>query len=180
MAKRGRPKLFDQKPTPEVAARRARLAGGGDPAMTSSALDLLCLRGLISRRHCDAGRLFAWLRTQVYGRATPRVLDLARLPGADAVARDDAMLEPAYAAAAESLANQGTQVRTITEAVCVHDRWPPVLLAAQTRHGCEPQTDSELALLRAGLGALDQALNGSRREPARTGAPPRTAIRPEA
>jgi len=166
MAKRGRPRLYDQKPTPEVAARRARLAGGGDPAMTSSALDLLCLRGLISRRQCDAGRLFAWLRAQVYGRATPRALDPTRLPGADAMARDDAKFEQAYAAAAELLARQGPRVRGVTEAVSVHDRWPAALLPARARP--ETQAMSELTLLRAGLGALDQALTLARHNSAAT------------
>ena len=55
MAKRGRPRVYTENPTPEVAARRRALARDGDQMLTSNPLDLLKSRGLVSPTQADAG-----------------------------------------------------------------------------------------------------------------------------
>jgi len=54
--------------TPELLARRARLAAGGDPALTESPLGILLARGLIGREQHDSGRHYASLYRQSVGR----------------------------------------------------------------------------------------------------------------
>ena len=54
--------------TPEALARRARLAGGGDPVLTESPLGVMLARGLIGQEQHDAGRTYAALYRQAVGR----------------------------------------------------------------------------------------------------------------
>ena len=54
--------------TPEVLARRARLAAGGDPTLTESPLGVMLARGLIGQEQHDAGRYYASLYRQAVGR----------------------------------------------------------------------------------------------------------------
>ena len=54
--------------TPELLARRARLAAGGDPSLTESPLGILLARGLIGREQHDSGRHYASLYRQSVGR----------------------------------------------------------------------------------------------------------------
>ena len=54
--------------TPELQARRSRLAAGGDPALTESPLGILLARGLIGREQHDSGRHYASLYRQSVGR----------------------------------------------------------------------------------------------------------------
>jgi hypothetical protein len=69
--KRGRPRL--DRPatdggTPELQARRAALAGDGDPALTEYPLGLMLARGLITAEMHEGGCTYAVL----YGRAVAR------------------------------------------------------------------------------------------------------------
>ena len=67
----GRPALERPKVdpgTPELCARRARLAAGGDPSLTESPLGVLLARGLIGREQHDSGRHYASLYRQSVGR----------------------------------------------------------------------------------------------------------------
>lgn|SRR5690242_2248140 len=69
--KRGRPKL--DRPThdggtPELQARRASLAGGGDPALTEHPLGMMLARGLISAEEHEAGCYYAMLYAKAVAR----------------------------------------------------------------------------------------------------------------
>jgi len=69
--KRGRPKL--DRPThdggtPEVQARRALLASGGDPALTEHPLGIMLARGLISGEEHEAGCYYAMLYAKAVAR----------------------------------------------------------------------------------------------------------------
>jgi hypothetical protein len=62
MAKRGRPKI--SKPnvdcgTPELIAKRAFMAGGGDPSFTEHPLGILYVRGYLSDDHEQSRRMYA-------------------------------------------------------------------------------------------------------------------------
>lgn len=54
--------------TPELAARRAHLAGGGDPTLAESPLGVLLARGFIGQEQHDSGRYYASLYRQSVGR----------------------------------------------------------------------------------------------------------------
>jgi hypothetical protein len=58
-------------PTPERLAQREALAEGGDPALTTTPLDVALLRGRISRGQHAAGRQYAFL-WHASGHRTPR------------------------------------------------------------------------------------------------------------
>jgi hypothetical protein len=69
--RRGRPRseqpAIDQG-TPELRARRAALAGGGDPALTESPLGLMLARGLVTPQQHEAGCYYAFLYRRTIGR----------------------------------------------------------------------------------------------------------------
>jgi hypothetical protein len=54
-------------PTPELALKRAALAAGGDPAKTSTPLDLMLLHKIIDEDTARAGRWFAYCARAVLG-----------------------------------------------------------------------------------------------------------------
>ena len=69
--KRGRPKLdraSHDSGTPEVQARRALLASGGDPALTEHPLGIMLARGLISAEEHEAGCYYAMLYAKAVAR----------------------------------------------------------------------------------------------------------------
>jgi hypothetical protein len=70
MKQRGRPRIDRpaiDKGTPELQARRVRLAAGSDPALTEYPLGLMLARRLITDEQHEAGCYYAFLygRTQV-------------------------------------------------------------------------------------------------------------------
>ncbi len=69
--RRGRPNLdrpIVDRGTAELQAHRARLAAGGDPALTDYPLGLLLARGLVSREQHEAGCYYAFLYGRTIGR----------------------------------------------------------------------------------------------------------------
>lgn len=62
MAKRGRPKKLNpgiDYGTPELIAKRAHLAGGGDPAYAENPLGILYVQGYLSNDHEQSRRMYA-------------------------------------------------------------------------------------------------------------------------
>ncbi len=162
MAKRGRPRVYTENPTPEVAARRRALARDGDQMLTSNPLDLLKSRGLVSPTQADAGRVFGWMRRQIYGAVEVGALDMDRIRGAAVEGAERAGLEARYGAAREALQARGRRVVDVTENVAIYQRWPGVLAKSRIAE----RDRRELALLREGLEILDLALFHSGREAA--------------
>ena len=71
MTRRGRPlsaRPAIDRGTPELQARRARLAGGGDPELVSYPLGILLANGDIGEDAHQAGCRYAWLYGFVHGR----------------------------------------------------------------------------------------------------------------
>ncbi len=154
MAKRGRPRVYTQSPTPEVAARRRALARGGDPAMTTTPLDLLANRNMIDGGEADAGRIFGWMRRQLYGAVEVAAFELGRIPGVDMQGDDRAGLQYRYGVLREVLRARGRRVADVTENVSVYQRWPGVL----TKANPAGRDRRELELLREGLQTLSREL----------------------
>jgi hypothetical protein len=71
MSRRGRPAISRpaiDRGTPELQARRARLAGNGDLALASYPLGVLLANGEIGDDAHEAGCRYAWLYGFVFGR----------------------------------------------------------------------------------------------------------------
>jgi len=149
---RGRPPLYDGRPSFEVAAKRLALAGpGGDPAKTATPIDLLETRRLLAPDQADAGRRFALLRFAVFGPASLPAFEIGRVRGTAPASADDpgqAARETAYAAALAALSECGARVQAEVIDLCVHDTWPACLRARTV-----PALD-HLARLQAGLATL--------------------------
>jgi hypothetical protein len=71
MKQRGRPRIDRpavDKGTPELQARRVRLAAGGDPALTEYPLGLMLARRLATDEQHEAGCYYAFLYGRTIGR----------------------------------------------------------------------------------------------------------------
>ena len=149
---RGRPPLFDGRPSREVAAKRLALAGpGGDPAKTAAPIDLLETRRWIAPEDADAGRRFALLRFAVFGPASLPAFEIGRVRGTAPASADDpghTAREAAYRAALASLTDRSARVRAEVIDLCIHDAWP-LCLRART-----PAALEQLGRLQTGLTAL--------------------------
>jgi hypothetical protein len=160
-ARAGRPSRREapapDRGTPEVQARRAMLAAGGDPALTESPLGLLRLRGQISADQQEAGSRYACLYRQAVARphlSYERVYrELLSSPGGGEERPEErqAQMEALYRAAKRRLLKAGRPAAEITEEVAVFGRLPPTL-AGPVLLG--PVGRAQLAALRAGLDAL--------------------------
>lgn len=133
-------------------AKRQELAAGGDPSKTTTLLDLLEIRRLISRVQSDAGRYFGWLRRQIYGRTQVVALDpnmvRGRPTGRD---RDDwVRLEAQYGRMCKALSADGAHVRKLTEDLCIYDRCDGIPVNASAR------TAAPIVLLRRGLDTIER------------------------
>lgn len=151
----GRPKVYDATPSPQAMAKRLALAAGADPDKTVTPLDLLEGRGMISRELNDAGRDYGWMRRMIFGRTDSRALDLTAVAGIDTGLErlDWQRIEGRYRMLCAALARRGHMVRKATDAVCVYNRFPAILLAAPNRAG----GGGELDAIVEGLDTLDRA-----------------------
>lgn len=114
-------------PTPEVAARRAFLAGAdGDPDKTSNLIDLMATRGILDQDQWWVARRYAYCRNVVFG------LPAAAASGARQFGREITEgtleeIEAHYWAMAEALGHgpigRGSRKRAVDE-VLIYDRWP--------------------------------------------------------
>lgn len=154
----GRPKQYDAKPSAFAMAKRRALAADGDPNKTATPLDLLESRGLITADHNDAGRDYGWLRRMVFGRTDARSLDLTRVAGRDLALEslDWEKIEGRYRLLSQALGTCGVKVRKATDAVCIYNRYPNILLPTKTR-SCLPSLGDATQLdgIVEGLDALD-------------------------
>jgi hypothetical protein len=158
--KRGRPRL--DRPatdggTPEQQARRASLAGGGDPALTEYPLGLMLARGLITREMHEAGCTYAML----YGRAVARAnLSVAHVyrrmlaesgRGRDLDEQGQARIEQLFRIGKNHLLAAGRRVCDATENLVVFGR-PARFLAK--RRTAELSRGADLAEFQAVLAGL--------------------------
>ncbi len=172
----GRPKQYDAKPSAFAMAKRQVLAADGDPNKTATPLDLLESRGLITADHNDAGRDYGWLRRMVFGRTDARSLDLTRVAGRDLAIEslDWEKIEGRYRQLSEALSACGIKVRKATDAVCVYNRFPSILLSSGARGRVPSMTDvGQLDGIVEGLDVLDGVRRSLRSayEPRRPSAP---------
>lgn len=149
----GRPSIYDSTPSPEAMAKRRQLAGAGDPNKTSTLLDLLETKCLISPAQSEAGRHFGWLRRKIYGRTHVPALDpnvvRGRTGGSDAANWE--RLEADYRRLCAGLIAAGHDVRQVTEDICAFNRC--TALAGASGSGAK----TILSLLKQGLDAIDRA-----------------------
>ncbi len=161
--RRGRPR--SDRPatdlgTPEQQARRAGLAGGGDPALTEYPLGLLLLRRLIGGEEHEAGCYYAFL----YGRSIAATqLTTNRLyhqlamyaDGRDLSDEMQAHVESLYRKGKNRLLAAGRRICDATENIVVFGRTPRFLLVDARRPVSAWRADAgELAAVQAGLATL--------------------------
>lgn len=132
--------------------KRRQLAGDADPSKTTTLLDLLEIKCLISRSQSDAGRYFGWLRRRIYGRTQAPALDPNLVRGR--AVRDDCgdweRLETQYRLICRALNAEGPQVRTVTEDLCVYDR------CGRLARKSPSDVHAALALLKLGLDTIER------------------------
>jgi hypothetical protein len=162
---RGRPRRRLEEPdqgTPEVQARRATLAAGGDPALTEYPLGLLLARGVIGAEQHEAGCYYAFLygravgRTQVscerqYGRMMAEGALDRRLLSDEA----QAQIEALFRRGKNRLLAAGRRVCDATENVVVFGRIPRFLDGSGWSNAAIRRSDLiERDAVLAGLDAL--------------------------
>ena len=145
MTKRGRPRTRSDGPdrgTPELQARRAFLACGGDPAMTDNPLGAMLAYGKLdvagsgwrarsrelgAARH-EAGRLFSEARNILFGMpGAPAAPMEPHIKGVVADALDDATvirIRQRYEAAQRTLTHAGHHCRSEVVNIAVYGNWP--------------------------------------------------------
>jgi hypothetical protein len=137
MAKRGRPKLNRPRVdlgTQELVAKRL-MVSPRDPTLSTSPLDSLKARGLISDEAHSAASYFAALRKIVFGKAHPQAVDLTAISGKP-VEPDIGRAETFYRDACFAMRAQGRQALDAVENLVVHERWPAWLFVSGA-HGTE-------------------------------------------
>lgn len=163
--RRGRPK--SDRPvtdlgTPELQARRALLAGAGDPALTEHPLGILLARGLICREQHEAGCYYSFL----YGRAVGRPhlscaaiydrlsadVNTGRPPASE---EEERRYQDLFRLGKNHLLAMGRRVCDATENVVVFGRTPRFLDTAGRRgFGARRGDAAELAAVQTGLDVL--------------------------
>lgn len=142
LGRRKRAKSVDpvDRGTPELAAKRAHLVRGGDPAMSTCVIDVMRARDAVAekdhprtemlfteRRYLGAAT-FANLRYRLFGVGVPSV---AQQPGAEMTEATETALRKRYEDADEALARAGDAVRLETRRVVIHNNWPRWFLTGQ-------------------------------------------------
>lgn len=126
---------------PEQERRRAWLAQGGDPAKTSTPLDVLLVNGQIDPEEALAGQRFAWWHWRVFGRgSTSAGRYEERLDHEEELAAGDyddpeseankaqARIEGKLQRATAALDAVSRQTRDSIVSLCVYERFPRFLL----------------------------------------------------
>lgn len=135
--KRGRPR--SDRPrydlgTPEQIHKRAMLSPT-DPTLSTTPLDVLKSRKIISDEAHTAASYFAALRKMVFGKAHPGAIDLTAVSGMpNELDRADA--ESKYRDACAAMKAMGRASLDAVENLVVHERWPGWLLS-QSMHGTD-------------------------------------------
>ena len=132
MAKRGRPRLNRpavDRGTPELQYKRL-MASPDDPALSTSPIDVLKARKIISDEAHSAAVYFAALRKIVFGKAHPGAIDLTAVSafsGADEPDRADAEIK--YRDACNAVKAISRASLDALENLVVHERWPCWMVA---------------------------------------------------
>lgn len=135
--RRGRPR--SDRPridlgTPEQIHKRAMLSPT-DPTLSTSPLDVLKARKIISDEAHTAASYWAALRKMVFGKAHPGAIDLTAVSGMpNEFDRADA--ESKYRAACDWMKQQSRASLDAVENLVIHERWPGWLLG-QSMHGTD-------------------------------------------
>lgn len=158
-AKRGRPKSRREGPdygTPELQAKRAKLAKGGDPALTEYPLGILLARGRIDRDQHQAGCMYAYL----YGKAVGRTVELGtgEPVGGEMDEETASKLRARYLDCKNLLLRHGRRVADAVDNVAVYRRLPRWFWTTRPR----PSDQRDYEALTTGLTALAEALIGRR------------------
>lgn len=136
-SKRGRPPTNRPRidlGTPEQIHKRAMLSPT-DPTLSTTPLDVLKARNIISDEAHTAASYFAALRKMVFGKAHPGAIDLTAVSGMpNELDRADA--ESKYRAACGWMKQQSRASLDAVENLVVHERWPGWLLG-QSMHGTD-------------------------------------------
>lgn len=161
--KRGRPRLDRPSTdggTPEAQARRAALAGGGDPALTEHPLGLMLARGLISPEQHEAGIYYAGLYVRAVGRTALSVAPLYRRllaeegRGREIDEESQRRIEALYRQGKNRLLAAGRRIAAAVEDLAVFGR-PARFLSRAKGAGLRRGPDAaELAAVQEGLSVL--------------------------
>lgn len=128
--------IYDRKDygTPEQAMRKAELTAGGDPALSTNALDRLLAHELITQEQRDAGQRFYRLRVLAYGRPhckASQLSDHIREQLMSEYATEETEFDKIRAEAKQKydeLDNQirklGSRAHSAIQNVCIYDRFP--------------------------------------------------------
>lgn len=151
MTRRGRPKSdrpkFDTG-TPELIMKRATMAPA-DPTLSTSPIDVLLARKLISDEAHSAAVYFNALRKLVFGKAHPSAIDLTAVSrGGMPEELDLADAERKYRDACAAMRGFSRHALDAIENLVVHERPATWMFAGKGRR------DRAQAQFMAGLGAL--------------------------
>jgi hypothetical protein len=139
-AKRGRPKSNRPKVdygTPELIAKRMSVTPM-DATQSTSPLDALRAKGLLSDEAYTAACYFGALRKLVFGRAHPRAMDLTAVSrGGVPVELDVATAERKYRDACAAVHGHGRPALDALENVVVHERWPVWMFSGRGKRAPE-------------------------------------------
>lgn len=164
MAKRGRPRLNRptvDRGTPELQYKRL-VTSPIDPSLSTTPLDVLKARTIISDEAHSAATYFCALRKIVFGKAHPGAIDLTAVSafgGADEPDRADAEIKYRSACTAIKAINRASL--DAVENLVIHERWPEWLVA-RTR-SAQPRGYHHFSL---GIAALLGWYRGSMRRAA--------------
>lgn len=162
---RGRPKSDRPETdlgTPEAQARRARLAGPGDPSLAEYPLGILLARGLIGPDQHEAGCYYGFLYGRAVGRTRlscaaiyERLASESRGDMAPANEDEERRRQELFRLGKNRLLAAGRRVCDAVENLVVFSRAPRFLDAAGRRGAAARRGDAaELAAVIAGLDAL--------------------------
>lgn len=165
MAKRGRPRLDRPKNdtgTPELIHKRM-MASPIDPTLSTTPLDVLKARNIISDEAHGAASYFAALRKIVFGKAHPGAIDLTAISalGNTPEEFDRADAETKYRDACGAIKAISRASLDAVENLVIHERWPE-WLSARTRS----KQPRDYLHFSTGLGALLGWYRGAQRRAA--------------
>lgn len=129
----GRPKSDRPKVdvgTPELIAKRLA-ASPDDPTLSTTPIDVVKSREIISEEAYGAVCYFAALRKMVFGKAHPGAIDLTAVSGSTPDEFDTAEAETKYRDACLWMKAQSPYALNAVESLVVHEHWPAWLVSNQ-------------------------------------------------
>jgi hypothetical protein len=107
-----------------------------DPTLSTTPLDVLKSRSIISDETHTAATYWAALRKMVFGKAHPSAIDLTAISGSSPTEFDRADAESKYRDACFAMKAQSLASLDAVENLVVHERWPFWLTSGST-HGTD-------------------------------------------